>query len=287
MKLEQVGRASETDAWLTRQEGKLLTDGNVDRVIDRTDGDVMFLRPDGSLLCAYLPGRLDCWRTRYPWATFHVGAFKESTREVRRAALVAASWSENRGARSGIAGWYDLPYPRVTKFTRDQPYLWRRLRWLLRHMDEPHRAACPDQYAAQAAVADATHPSYVIPGTIATTVTCNRDWWSPCHKDDGNLGLSVLTVLEFERYTGGLLVLPKWRLGFDVREKDVLIADLAREYHGNTLVVPDAGSLAKLEEAENDPAVWPFRVSVIQYFRAALRHALDPDTEYRRHRRLG
>jgi hypothetical protein len=255
---------AEADEWVAAQEGRLLGGGNVGRVVGPGDEDVAFLTPGGRLVAAYL----ECPRPEGPTSGFHGGL-----RRARDAALKVARWSERRRATGNIAGWFDKPHPRVTAFTRDRPGLWRGLRPLLLGMDGAFRERLPDLYAAQRAAAAATHSYYVIPGTPFTTVTCNRDWRSPCHLDDGNLGLSVMWVFTGGDYAGGLLVLPKWRLGFDLREGRVLVADLAREYHGNTPVVVEPGDGAEFH-----------RLSVLLYARAGLLHASDPAEEYRRYR---
>jgi hypothetical protein len=255
---------SEPDKWVEAQEGKPLTVGHIDRIVGDVRDDegrpvdresVAYLKPDGRLLFAYLPWRLPYWVTRV----------------TECAVRAAARHSDERRAHSNIAGWFDLPYPRVTYFARTRPNHWHLLHWLLRAMDDAYREAarelagvlpaCP--YAAAVAVARETHPSYLVPGTPFTTATCNKNWRSPCHKDDGDLGLSVLTATTESGYDDGLFVLPKWRVGVDVRWRDVLIADLAQEYHGNTPLVlspvylDSPAYLSRLAEFGTDVAVGP------------------------------
>jgi hypothetical protein len=162
----------------------------------------------------------------------------------------------------------------MTAFTRDRRRDWLSLLPLLRLMDRAHQAASPKAYAVQAHAAAATHPYYRIPGTVSTTLTANRNWQSPVHKDEGNLPgtMSALAVLEAGRYAGGHLAFPKWGVGIDVREGDVLVADFAAEFHGNTPVEGAEGGYT--------------RVSVVLYFRAGLRQALSPEQASRqaRHR---
>jgi hypothetical protein len=252
------------DAWVEAQAGKLLDLRHVETVVSAAGGDVDYRRPDGSLLLAF--------RTR-EWLEARVPP--PGLRRAWAAARQVARWSERHQAFSGIAGWFDEPYPRVTDFTRRHRAEWRDLQLLARGMDAVRLAACPDEYAALARVTAPTDPYYLITGTRATTMTVNRDWWSPCHRDDGNLGLSVLTVFD-NRLPGSLLVLPKWGIGVDVRDGETVIADLAREYHGNS---PPEGSPAATFRGRGvtpDAAENHWRFSVVLYFREALRDAGPP-----------
>jgi hypothetical protein len=86
----------------------------------------------------------------------------------------------------------------------------------------------------------------VVPGTSFTTVTANRDP-TGVHRDSGNLpgALGALTVIRAGPYTGGLFVYPEYRLAFDLRTGDVLIADQS-EAHGNTVIVGVEGEYERV-----------------------------------------
>src|SRR5437764_276555 len=103
------------DDWVARQHHRLLDRRHYDRLYTAADGDLDLLRPWGSLLAAWRPGALPGWA----W------------RGVLPAALPAASYSDHRRGHSGIAGWYDVPGPHVTPFTRDHPEDWLTLLPLL------------------------------------------------------------------------------------------------------------------------------------------------------------
>jgi len=82
-----------------------------------------------------------------------------------------------------------------------------------------------------------THPEWMIGGTVFTTVTVNNTWPTAVHTDKGDLetGFSNLAVLRRGDYRGGIFTFPRYRIGFDTHDGDLLLMD-AHEYHGNTAI---------------------------------------------------
>jgi hypothetical protein len=246
------------DEWVAAQKRKKLDHRHVSTLISTADGDVDAFRPDGTQLIAFRPRAIP----------------PEVCRWALPAAVKVAKWSPHREAHSNIAGSFDIPFPRLTEFTRKHHEDWLRLLPLLRLKDEVYEAACPDHYALQAEAGAVTHPYWMIPDTVSTTLTANNDWESRVHLDKGNLpgGMSVLTILSgpsplLPPAMRGLLVLPKWGVGIDVGVGDVLIADLAAEWHGNTAIAATSGWGIL-------SAGYVSRVSTVMYFRAGLRGAV-------------
>ena len=79
---------------------------------------------------------------------------------------------------------------------------------------------------AQRAFVATVPPEYVIPGTVFTTVTMDRNWRTAAHRDTGDyqLGFGVLAVLEGGHFTGGELIFPKYGTAVNLRTGGVLLA---------------------------------------------------------------
>ena len=90
----------------------------------------------------------------------------------------------------------------------------------------------PDQYNSQ--MERATKNDFHIHGTPFSTITINRNFRTAVHKDSGDYGgWACLSVLEENKYSGGLFVLPKFKVAIDMRHGDLLVCDV-HQYHGNT-----------------------------------------------------
>jgi hypothetical protein len=121
-----------------------------------------------------------------------------------------------------------------------------------------------------------TSKDFVIPGTVFTTVTVNRNWQTAVHQDKGDLkaGFGVMSVLEHGKYTGGILVFPKYGVGVDMRERDICFADV-HQWHGNTPIkgIPDAHE----------------RISCVFYYRENMQYCgtVEQEREFAKHKPKG
>lgn len=160
---------------------------------------------------------------------------------------------------TSIVGFYDryerMPYCRQTIFTARKVKEWQSIQGWIRSVDEVFKVHAPDgRYDVQRAIADATSQDFVIPNTAFTTMTVNKNWQTACHQDAGDLkeGFGVMSVLANGKYDGCYLVIPAYRVAFNVRNTDIILFD-STEWHGNT-------SFIGLKESYN-------RVSVVHYYR--------------------
>ena len=77
-------------------------------------------------------------------------------------------------------------------------------------------------------------PDYMIDNTAFSTITLNRNFRTALHKDAGDYGgIACLSVLEQGRWRGGLFMIPMYGLGINLREGDLLIADV-HNWHCNS-----------------------------------------------------
>jgi len=144
--------------------------------------------------------------------------------------------------KSGIVGYFDrssrFPYCRLTAFTYDNFDKFKKAYPLIKCVDEAYKELMPKEYALQQEMCNQTVSDFVIPGTVFTTVTVNKNFPTAVHKDAGDFkkGFGNLTVLKVGRFTGGNTVFPKWGVGFDVDNGDILMMNV-HEWHGNTPIV--------------------------------------------------
>ncbi len=143
---------------------------------------------------------------------------------------------------SGIVGYFErtvrMPWCRACAWNKDNPEEFEKLGTILRVCSEHFKNFVPDRYAAQKAMCDKTHPDFVIPGTVYTTLTVNKTFRTAAHLDVGDLaeGFSNMFVIKQGAVKGGHLVLPNFRIAFKLDNLDLILFD-AHEWHGNTSIV--------------------------------------------------
>jgi hypothetical protein len=166
-------------------------------------------------------------------------------------------WGESSGSFGFLERGGGFNYCRCTPFTRDDPEGWNAVLSLVQALALVYRTALPEAFAVQMQYAQLTHEDFRIDGTPWTSGTVNRNAVFPAHRDDGNLslGASVMAVLRRGKYSGGLFVLPEYRLAVDAHDRDVILfsSDLL---HGNT-------AFAGAERTHE-------RVSVVVYYRRGM-----------------
>jgi hypothetical protein len=164
---------------------------------------------------------------------------------------------------SGIAGWFDryprIPYGRATSYTQNSYDKFKLSFPFLQTLDRGFAELLPERHAAQRKAADKIDPSFLVPGTVFTTITVNKTFRTAAHRDAGDFtnGLSNLLVLSNNgNYTGGYLILPEVRIAVNVRPGDLLLVNNHEYIHGNTPIA-----------LEDDVAE---RVSLVCYLREKM-----------------
>lgn len=263
---------------LEAKKGKIVTPGDYNLLVT---GPARVRRPDGSVLAVYLPGVLaeamaDVYDVLHSirLLTDNRGMASGTPRQQRgdqkrtRTRRIASSTvgAVDPGPSTGRATGR-LPACRLTAWTGSHLPEWQRLQPLLQLVAGHMATHVPDRYQVQAGWAERTHPDWVVPGTPFTTVTVNNTYSTGVHQDAGDLeaGFSTLAVCKRGAYTGGALVLPRYRLAVDMRDGDLLLFD-AHEWHGNTgMRCPHTdGDLAKACPAGCE------RVSLVAYYRTKV-----------------
>jgi hypothetical protein len=172
---------------------------------------------------------------------------------------------------SGNVGYMDrlpgkLNYCRATAFARSYFDKFQAGIPFVRYIDGLYAQLCPDHYARQRAIADATNRNYVIHGTSFTTVTVNKNFRTAIHKDSGDFmqGFGNLCCYRQGHYEGCYFCLPEYGVGFDLHNGDMLFVDV-HKWHGNTPFV------------NADPDF--LRISFVMYYRENMIDCKQPSDE--------
>lgn len=248
---------------LDEKVGKIVTDDDYNVLLT---GPTRVSKPDGTPLCVYLPGALS--------------EHRDNVVPILRALRQQAGASINRGRASGYQRLASRPgqrsktpplrsytlgavdpmgqmrYCRYTTWTAAHPKEFAALNPMLRTVAGHLQREVPDRFAVQMVQASRTRPEWVIPGTPFTTLTVNLTYSTGVHTDKGDLedGFSTISCFREGTFDGGRLIFPKFRVGVDLQDGDLILMD-AHEYHGNT-------RLANEVDAE--------RITVVAYYRTKM-----------------
>lgn len=159
-------------------------------------------------------------------------------REVKRDGTLSRT---TRGGlvHSGIIGYFDrsarFPYCRQTAFLIHQAAKWKKFLPYIQRADEGFREFMPERWAVQREWASKTASDWVIPESTFTTVTVNKNFQTALHKDAGDLhsGFGVMSCLRNDKYEGGYLCFPEYRVAVNMGNGCLCLADV-HEWHGNT-----------------------------------------------------
>lgn len=231
------------DDELNEKVGKILTDDDYNLLATR---DTLVRKPDGSPLAIFRKGAIPPELREQAYPMLH--EFRRVTTSNRGVASGSERVEGGSGKRSysrevpsSIIGAFDPSGPqtwcRQTAFSGRETEKMTELFPFLRFVGDAMYEAVPDRWLAQSDYVKKTDPAWVIPGTPFTTVTINNTWPTAVHTDKGDLdeGFSNLAVLRRGDYRGGVFVFPRYRVGFDLHDGDLILMD-AHEWHGNTQI---------------------------------------------------
>lgn len=186
---------------------------------------------------------------------------KNSKTRVKKNGTLSKQSIANEFVISGVAGFYDrstrFPYCRLTAYTHHNMDKFKNAYPIIKFVDEMYKRLMRPKYNLQRKLADNTSKDFVIPGTSFTTITINKNYRTAVHKDAGDFkdGFGNLTALRKGKYTGCYLVLPRWGVGFDLQNQDLLLMDV-HQWHGNTPMI----------QVDKDAT----RLSLVMYYREKM-----------------
>ncbi len=226
-----------------------------DKLFTETDGDVSIYKPDGSPLAVVLRSALSEENIAQAWAVIKKINSKTSNRSTA-SGITAVKKKKKDGSLSqvsavpkgwevvsAIVGFFErtirMPYAHACSWNQSNPIAFSKLFPMLRECSCLFKTHVPNRFEVQKKYVDSTHPDWIIPGTVYTTVTVNKNFRTAAHLDVGDLatGFSNMIVIREGLYQGGHLVLPNWKIAFALNTRDIIMFD-AHEWHGNTQIVP-------------------------------------------------
>ena len=154
-------------------------------------------------------------------------------------------------SKSGVIGYFNreprLPYCRETVYLRKHPEDWKALQPFIASVDKAFAFHAPEHHARQQEIADQCSSDFIINGTAFSTITVNKNWQTSYHRDDGDCkeGLGVLADLRGGEFTGGVLVLPRFRVAVQMESCDVLLFDV-HELHGNSEIIGNPNKYCRI-----------------------------------------
>lgn len=139
---------------------------------------------------------------------------------------------------SSIVGYSDPdnyhPCRQTALYRKNKDYFDNETLRLIKKISDLFKEYCPEEYSRQKAFVDQCNQYMVLPDTVYTTLTVNCDWRTAAHTDKGDYraGLGNLCVFKDGNYSGGELLIPKYKVCFNMEEGDVLFMD-SHELHCN------------------------------------------------------
>lgn len=287
-------------------KGKVLTEGDLDVVLT---GPTAVYRPDGKMLCKYLPRHFASDDLVQYYDVLHSLREYETTNRglasgtQRHKAFAEGTRTYSEPVASAIVGAFDAKPPknycRLTAFTGKENEKFASLFPLFGGIGDAFAEHVPDLHQQQMAYVNRTAEDWVVPGTPFTTITVNNSYPTGVHTDKGDLeeGFSNLTVLRRGSYRGGIFTFAEYRVGIDMQDGDLLLMD-AHQWHGNTAMFcnwcderigppSDPRAHERCYEylgSEHDRAADrpPERISIVCYYRTRIAECGTAEEEARR-----
>ncbi len=228
--------------------GKFVDEYSYDVLLDET---CTVYKPDGSILLVLLKAAHSSSAMAKAWSVLK-GFNPESNNRglasgTERRKRIRKDGSESNvniadPVASGIVGFFErtprFPYCRPCAWNQHNPEKMAQLLPLCQEASSMLARHGGEKYEKQKRYAEHTHRDFLIPETVFSTLTINKNFRTACHKDAGNMAdtLNVMTVMREGKFTGANLVLPDFRAAVKLDTGDFIIFD-AHEFHGNTPLV--------------------------------------------------
>lgn len=264
-----IVKAIATDEEFSAKEGTWFTEDDVDTIC-KDDADVYGLEADGQkhLLARFRKGVISDTLVQAGWDAFRMAANPSRNRGAaagpidlkgkywgKRKPTETVKWSTryfqkgkvskmrvNNNVASGVVGFYEktpfLGIPcRMTSYARNNMKNFIHGMPFIQRIDALFKQLEPKAHAKQYALAK-KHKMYQIEDTAFSTVTINNNFRTALHKDAGDYkeGFGNLSVIEWGKYHGGYTLMPRFKIGFDVRTGDFLAMNV-HEWHTNSPIV--------------------------------------------------
>ncbi len=141
---------------------------------------------------------------------------------------------KKQGVRYGMLGYLDASPDKSchkTPLTKNHPKMLDRNKTLIELADKLYRQYLRKTYAIQRAEVEKA-PYFRLWLTVFSTIYIAKNFRTAYHMDHGNLRGVMTALLALGNFTGGELVLPRWRIAFALKPGDLLFFD-PQQLHGN------------------------------------------------------
>lgn len=245
------------------------------------------LKPNGDPLLVYLKGGISDAAANEAYPFLHSlrthtsrnrGTYSGLPVKKMKLDGTVSKTTQTEPVRSTIVGYMNR-YPRFPACNRlplldRKPDGWASLQPMIREASALLKRELPKRWKAQSEYAQRCRPEYVIPEMPFTTLTVNNTIAGAYHTDKGDYkpGFGVMAVFRRGSYKGCELVLPKFGVGVDLQDRDLILFDV-HEVHGNRPLFDGIGPETKPEEGGHE------RISVVFYFREKMIDCLEPAEE--------
>lgn len=237
--------------------GEHIDESFIDTIVSGEEAEIY--KEDGSLLLKFIPRAISEEAADKAFEVLRYAT--KSSRPDNRQTAVGNKYKGIRYRKDGTAGntsaipfaqtpeihhmyasvigytdrYVRFPLCRATAFNAKHPKLFEKTLPFFQEVSDVFRNKVPERYAVQKAECDSSHQDYIIPGTVFTSVTVNRNFRVAAHYDAGDLkgGFGCLSSITRGKYEGSYTVFPAFRVGVDLKTCDVLLADV-HELHANT-----------------------------------------------------
>jgi hypothetical protein len=230
--------------------GKHPASSHADQTIDH---DAVLLAPDGSILAVLLTQQIDpeLYEPAYElWKTVNELPSNRAT-AVGSPSLPRCrndgTLSERRGVpktvleilkeqavAQGTLGYLDATPDQPchqTPLSISRPEMLDRNAALIKRVDALYAQHMPSLHAIQMAHVGKA-PRWRLWHTAFTTVYINKNLRTAYHTDSGNLRGVLSAMMPMGNFTGGELILARWRIGIAYKPGDLLLLD-PQQLHGN------------------------------------------------------
>jgi hypothetical protein len=127
-------------------------------------------------------------------------------------------------------------YCRPTLWTRERPEDLEAMMVAVNEVDLAFKEELPHLYTPQREIVQQAR-GFHLQGTSYSTLNLNRNWQTACHVDKYDLKNGWVALFALGNYTGGELIVPRYKVAFNLCAGDVLYFD-PHQVHGN---LPFAG----------------------------------------------
>lgn len=146
-----------------------------------------------------------------------------------------------QGVFGAMAGKASRP-PHLSSLTREKPEWLSRLRPLIEAVNQLYAKFLPSFYEFQRRELKKAPREFRLWHTVFSSAYMPVHLRSGYHEDDSNLPGGMSALLPVGDFTGGELVLPRWRVAIELTPGDLLLFD-GLQPHGNLIIAGDRASL--------------------------------------------